>query len=84
MDGLNGNIGNNGVGGNVNGDDNANRNAPLIGIRERLFHALFFRLALNYARLVPVSARRAIEFVALIKVNFLAFLFFSLLLCHKY
>lgn len=74
MDGLNGNMGNNAAGGNMNGEENANRNAPLIGVRERLFHALFFRLSLSYARLVPASARRIIEFVALTKVN----IFYSL------
>ncbi|XP_067928425.1 membralin-like [Watersipora subatra] len=35
--------------------------------RDRMFHALFYRVALTYARTIPVSARRLLEFMLLIK-----------------
>ncbi|XP_063701297.1 membralin [Culicoides brevitarsis] len=50
---------------------NVNRNRPnqnpLMNVRDRLFHALFFKSALQYARLVPKPVRRAIELIMLLK-----------------
>lgn len=45
---------------------NNNQN-PLINVRDRLFHTLFYRAALAYARTFPRPIRRFIEFVILIK-----------------
>lgn len=42
---------------------------PLYYVRDQLFHALFQRLALAYARAVPPHARMALEWLALIKVS---------------
>ncbi|CAD5112308.1 DgyrCDS1534 [Dimorphilus gyrociliatus] len=43
------------------------RRHPMAGVRDRLFHALFRRLTLTYARKVPHSVRRIIEFVFLVQ-----------------
>jgi hypothetical protein len=43
---------------------------PLVNVRDRLFHALFYRIALAYARAFPKPIRRVIEFAILIKVRF--------------
>ena len=40
----------------------------LINIRDRLFHALFYRVALTYATLIPRPVRRFIEMALLLKV----------------
>ncbi|XP_060551258.1 membralin-like isoform X2 [Ruditapes philippinarum] len=40
---------------------------PLVNVRDRLFHALFYRIALAYARAFPKPIRRVIEFAILIK-----------------
>ncbi|XP_053395046.1 membralin-like isoform X1 [Mercenaria mercenaria] len=40
---------------------------PLLNVRDRLFHALFYRIALAYARAFPKPVRRVIEFAILIK-----------------
>ena len=42
---------------------------PLLGVRDRLFHALFYRIALTYARAFPKPIRRFIEFAVLLKVH---------------
>lgn len=47
---------------------NVNQN-PLINVRDRLFHALFFKMAVTYARLFPPSFRRIFEFFVLLKVS---------------
>lgn len=44
---------------------------PLFNVRDRLFHALFYRMATVYARAVPPPFRTALECCALIKVNIL-------------
>ncbi|XP_076259683.1 membralin isoform X1 [Rhynchophorus ferrugineus] len=58
-------------GGPINQPNNAlNRtrsNNHLMFIRERLFHTLFYRASLAYARTFPKSVRRFIEFVFLVK-----------------
>lgn len=41
---------------------------PLFNVRDRLFHALFQRIALAYARSVPQHIRIILEFLALFKV----------------
>lgn len=40
---------------------------PLINVRDRLFHALFIKGALSYARTFPKPVRRCIEFTVLLK-----------------
>lgn len=63
---------NNNNNGNViamNNENNRNNNVPLVGVRDRLFHALFFKASLTYARSVPSSIRRVIEFLVLLKVS---------------
>lgn len=44
---------------------------PLLNVRDRLFHALFYRIAIAYARAFPKPIRRIIEFAILIKVCYL-------------
>ena len=41
---------------------------PLMNVRDRLFHTLFFKLSLAYARGCPRSIRRVIEMMILLKV----------------
>ncbi|KAM3852409.1 membralin isoform 2-T2 [Vipera latastei] len=70
-------VNNNGVGGapvgNNRGVRNLNQN-PLINVRDRLFHALFFKMAVTYARLFPSSFRRIFEFFILLKALFVLFI----------
>lgn len=42
---------------------------PLINVRDRLFHALFFKMAVTYSRLFPPPFRRLFEFFVLLKVT---------------
>lgn len=42
---------------------------PLFNVRDRLFHALFYRMATVYARAVPPPFRMALECCALFKVK---------------
>ena len=49
--------------------NNNNNPNPLLNVRDRLFHALFFKIAITYARAFPPSIRRFFEFAILIKVN---------------
>ncbi|XP_055532390.1 uncharacterized protein LOC129722725 [Wyeomyia smithii] len=44
-----------------------NAQNPLINVRDRLFHALFFKTAIAYAQSVPKPVRRAIELILLLK-----------------
>lgn len=46
---------------------NNNNQNPLFNVRDRLFHTLFFKAALAYARTFPKPVRRIIEFIILIK-----------------
>ena len=41
----------------------------LLGVRDRLFHALFYRVAMAYARAVPQHCRVILEYFALFKVK---------------
>ena len=50
---------------------NMNQQNPLLNVRDRLFHALFYRIALAYARAIPRPVRRFLEFAILIKVMLL-------------
>lgn len=50
----------------MNRNRNNNQN-PLFNVRERLFHALFFKFALAYARTFPRPVRRFFEFLVLLK-----------------
>ena len=38
-------------------------------MRDRLFHALFFKMAVTYSRLFPPAFRRLFEFFVLLKVT---------------
>ncbi|KAM6310864.1 membralin isoform 2-T2 [Podargus strigoides] len=74
-----GNANNTGGGGaagaNNRGVRNPNLNQnPLINVRDRLFHALFFKMAVTYARLFPPSFRRVFEFFVLLKALFVLFI----------
>ncbi|XP_036443226.1 membralin isoform X1 [Colossoma macropomum] len=74
-----GNLNNNNVPLNNNGGPNRMRNPnlnqnPLINVRDRLFHALFFKMAVTYARLFPPSFRRIFEFFVLLKALFVLFI----------
>lgn len=52
---------------NTNRFRNNNNQNPLFNVRDTLFHTLFFRSALAYARTVPKPVRRFIEFMILLK-----------------
>ncbi|XP_029170163.1 membralin isoform X2 [Nylanderia fulva] len=52
---------------NMNIARNNNNQNPLINVRDRLFHALFIKAALAYARTFPRPVRRFIEFMILVK-----------------
>ncbi|CAL8310239.1 unnamed protein product [Lota lota] len=70
---------NQGTGNNVPLNNNRLRNPninqnPLINVRDRLFHALFFKMAVTYARLFPASFRRVFEFFVLLKALFVLFI----------
>ena len=75
----NNNNNNNNNNGNNTNEDNQNRpnnqqnrgNNGLANVRERLFQALFFRVAVAYARAFPPPLRRLIEFTVLLKVRLL-------------
>ncbi|NXC42036.1 MBRL protein, partial [Penelope pileata] len=63
------------AGGNNRGGRNPTLNQnPLINVRDRLFHALFFKMAVTYARLFPPSFRRVFEFFVLLKALFVLFI----------
>ncbi|KAG9350780.1 hypothetical protein JZ751_024669 [Albula glossodonta] len=64
---------NNNGGANRIRNPNMNQN-PLINVRDRLFHALFFKMAVTYARLFPPSFRRIFEFFVLLKALFVLFI----------
>lgn len=52
---------------NLNRIRNNNNLNPLFNVRDRLFHTLFYRAALAYARTFPKPLRRFLEFLILIK-----------------
>lgn len=53
----------------TNNNNRTRTQNPVISVRDRLFHALFFRLALAYARTFPRPLRRLVEFFVLMKVT---------------
>lgn len=71
---------------NLNRARNNNNQNPLFSVRDRLFHVLFIKSALLYARTFPRPVRRMIEFFVLLKVgNFEnLFLFNMQFLLEKY
>ena len=46
---------------------------PLVTVRDRLFHTLFFRITLAYARGCARPLRRIIEMLVLVKVIYAKF-----------
>ncbi|XP_043251416.1 membralin isoform X2 [Colletes gigas] len=52
---------------NMNTTGNNNNQIPLVNVRDRLFHAMFIKAALTYARTFPRHVRRLIEFIVLLK-----------------
>ncbi|XP_046548540.1 membralin-like [Haliotis rubra] len=62
---------------NINNDANRRRNSngaggrgqpnPILHVRDRLFHALFYRIAITYARAFPRPVRRVLECAILLK-----------------
>lgn len=65
MNNNNNNNNNNNI--NTNRLRSNNNQNQLFNVRDRLFHALFFRAALTYARTFPRPVRRFLEFVVLLK-----------------
>lgn len=55
---------------------------PLINARDRLFRALFFKMALMYARSFPPPVRLLLELGVLMKVFFLSYFLLSALKGH--
>ncbi|XP_028906425.1 membralin isoform X2 [Ornithorhynchus anatinus] len=71
----NGGGGPGGGGGTPRGVRTPNLNPnPLINVRDRLFHALFFKMAVTYSRLFPPAFRRVFEFFVLLKALFVLFI----------
>ncbi|KAK8764259.1 hypothetical protein V5799_033130 [Amblyomma americanum] len=60
----NGGLSRNAAGG---GSSNNNSGNPMNSVRDRLFHALFVRVALAYASAVPPSVRTLFEYITLLK-----------------
>nr|KAG5698281.1 hypothetical protein BaRGS_016983 [Batillaria attramentaria] len=52
---------------NNNNQGQAGRHNPVLHVRDRLFHALFYRIAITYARAFPRPVRRILEFAILVK-----------------
>lgn len=51
----------------MNSARNNNNQNPLVNVRDRLFHAIFIKAALTYAKTFPRPVRRFIEFIVLLK-----------------
>ncbi len=62
-----------------NNGNNAGAPDPLINVRDRLFHTLFYRLTLAYARACPRPVRRLLETMVLLKA---LLCFFMLIYVH--
>lgn len=57
-------------GGGINNQGQGGRgHNPVLHVRDRLFHALFYRIAITYARAFPKPVRRILEFAILVKVS---------------
>jgi len=62
---------------NANNNNNNNNNVnPLVNVRDRIFHALFYRIAIGYARALPKQLRRVLEFAFLVKAFVVLFMLF--------
>lgn len=61
--------GNNNTNNNNRTRNNNNNQNPLINVRDRLFHAIFIKAALAYARTFPRPMRRFLEFIVLLNVR---------------
>lgn len=68
-DNIGGGAGNNNTNNNNRTRNNNNNQNPLINVRDRLFHAIFIKAALAYARTFPRPVRRFLEFVVLLNVS---------------
>ena len=68
---------------NNNNNNNNNNNGGLANVRERLFQALFFRLAVAYARAFPQPMRRLIEFTVLLKARQYRVLLLTCIYCSN-
>ncbi|XP_025111122.1 membralin-like [Pomacea canaliculata] len=53
--------------GTNNNQGQGGRHNPILHVRDRLFHALFYRIAITYAKAFPRPVRRVLEFVMLVK-----------------
>ncbi|XP_078656572.1 membralin-like isoform X2 [Branchiostoma floridae x Branchiostoma belcheri] len=59
----------------MNQERNINNNQNHLGnVRDRLFHALFFKVAITYARAFPKPVRRVFEFLVLLKALVVLFI----------
>jgi len=68
-DNIGGGAGNNNTNNNNRTRNNNNNQNPLINVRDRLFHAIFIKAALAYARTFPRPVRRFLEFIVLLNVS---------------
>jgi len=68
-DNVGGGAGNNNTNNNNRTRNNNNNQNPLINVRDRLFHAIFIKAALAYARTFPRPVRRFLEFIVLLNVR---------------
>lgn len=68
-DNIGGGAGNNNTNNNNRTRNNNNNQNPLINVRDRLFHAIFIKAALAYARTFPRPVRRFLEFIVLLNVR---------------
>ena len=59
---------------NNNNNGRGGENNPFFHFQNRLFHALFYRIAITYARAFPRPARRVLEFALLFKVRAIFFI----------
>jgi len=57
-----------------NGRTHMRQGNALLGIRDRLFHALFYRVSVAYARAFSPSVRRFLEFAILVKALLVLFM----------
>ncbi|XP_013398553.1 membralin isoform X2 [Lingula anatina] len=62
------------VGNNNNNRPPQQQQNPLFNVRDRLFHALFYRISLTYARAFPKSVRRMLETLVLVKALMVLFI----------
>ena len=61
--------------GNAGQGQGGRNHNPVLHVRDRLFHALFYRIAITYATFFPRPMRRVLEFAILVKVRLKVFIF---------